>query len=1249
MYRSISIHIQNVTNLLEVLMMKQSKRMLSVLLAIIMICSTLTIGAQALRTNIDAPIGYDEVLDPVISSDQAARMILDEIEPLLADIDVDEDVAGLKIKIQSVDTLLDTVHNLSDSSLVGFAKLIADLGDIEDLALDAGDVKDHAGNRCRRNNSTSTDFEVLGAVLTFLQTNAKYIAKFAYNGFDFGWLDGLGVFGNDDLAALNDTHDLVTVLLDSLLSGEDFELDIATQYSTDKTITGILQDFIDNKLIKLIVDLTAHDDGTNDIANYIGLNDQLDENGELAHDIPTTQIFPSLTFNAQGEIDETHLGRLLVNETSFYDFIVNIVKAAVRDIVIPLGPDLLMDLVGEDVIQYIDIALPILNLDFTFSEGAEGKQKVDELLRYLLLDGGIKKFFTFKETTYQGIAVKYLSFGDGFWTMLVDILKVVLPMLPPLLGDDCPDFYKTDAELSELTTEQFLTYIIQAVLEKFVDGVEFAKDCDSIAELGTYTLVEVCKDLLPAKDFEQMIENGQLRTDMAGCLKLGAYVIRYYLNGETTIQDNTSDANMSLEAMLNTAADWALDKFGAIFGYDKTKVSANTSVWQKAYDTAFALIPLNLFVGVAPASNGLYKPCVPDSAEGLKNLIIDDILGGVFEFNITEGALDDVGVTGLNKVLSIIGRRSDSELNKPIPQFLMDLVGRLINPLFGLPTERAVEADPSYNQLNLIIPYSYESLDELVTANHNTSTLSLTNTLYRLCLNIDHINGGVGSLFYDGAPFIAQIMGLWGNKDQKYRYSFIPENPPTDFNGGKMYTYDALKALYDEYADESNEGKSYDADDYAYFHMVDFQPFLYLDFKSARSDVRSLLEAYESGEMDDLTFRTEATKAAFQFTTVIRFLEEGYNSDYQASSNGIYSHYGETTAEDYQLRKVLNKANAAGVTQTDNGDGTKTWSDRSWAAYEKALNFANKVEAEYNAAKNSTNSAKALRDMRQSRINEARKQLADALANLKEWVPLADYSMLDSSIEVANYNISLRMYDNKIVQKALAAYLDAVNLDRDYDMDDQFVVDHAQEALDEALAAFNEGMTDYLYLYMDNAGQYIDEDNSYLFGLEEGFANPMILEENGGFDNYMMGYYGMGSSAYGDYLPLGITSTSTGNGTGAVIKMYDFDENDGVTLVNPRKASYTVIVFGDVDGDAYSNAMDSTVLRAYCQLKLTDAQIGAPAVYAADVNESGTVDTKDAKVYESNALMKTFTNQAPDYLTCKTYGIADVLGLREAV
>ena len=88
-------------------MMKQSKRMLSVLLALIMMCSVFTVGAQAMRTSYDRPDSFDSVLDPVISTEQAATMLLDYLDSeVLSKVDFTFDKLDVKLNFSSVDGFL---------------------------------------------------------------------------------------------------------------------------------------------------------------------------------------------------------------------------------------------------------------------------------------------------------------------------------------------------------------------------------------------------------------------------------------------------------------------------------------------------------------------------------------------------------------------------------------------------------------------------------------------------------------------------------------------------------------------------------------------------------------------------------------------------------------------------------------------------------------------------------------------------------------------------------------------------------------------------------------------------------------------------------------------------------------------------------------------------------------------------------------------------------------------------------------
>ena len=85
--------------------MKQAKRMLSVLLALIIMCSMFTVGANAMKTMYVEADHYNETLDPVMSTEQVATMLLDMLDAdVLAGLDVNVDVDGIiEINLGSID------------------------------------------------------------------------------------------------------------------------------------------------------------------------------------------------------------------------------------------------------------------------------------------------------------------------------------------------------------------------------------------------------------------------------------------------------------------------------------------------------------------------------------------------------------------------------------------------------------------------------------------------------------------------------------------------------------------------------------------------------------------------------------------------------------------------------------------------------------------------------------------------------------------------------------------------------------------------------------------------------------------------------------------------------------------------------------------------------------------------------------------------------------------------------------------
>ncbi|MGN1478251.1 MAG: hypothetical protein ACI4XH_00670, partial [Acutalibacteraceae bacterium] len=441
-------------------MMKQSKRLLSVLLALIMMCSVFTVGAQAMKTSYDKPDGYDSVLDPIISTEQAATMLLDYLDAnVFAKIDIYYKLSmpwpfdDVIFDIHDTDSLLDTLRSLNDSNTFDVVKTLLSLGDIEKLNISAGD-----NASIRRRSTSCTDLSVLIQVLYFFEAgnNPYYISKFVDNSFNFGALKSLGVIDPEtDLAMLNDLHGTITAMVYDMIYGDGASTAEGTAYSASTPLDDILQELIDNNLVKMIVDMCASKDGTNEVGELLGFttyekagdNSDLDELGKLRHNVPTTQIFPSLTPST--EAGDGKLGYLSFKNDTTYDFFLKIIKALIQDIVIPYAGPLLADAIGEEGASYIDVVVEFLKLDVTFPEGSTTSERIDILLKYLLVDGGIEQFIYFDKTYKEdgSINTSVLKLADGLWEELCGLIRTVLPLLPAF-WPDAPKVDKTDAELA---------------------------------------------------------------------------------------------------------------------------------------------------------------------------------------------------------------------------------------------------------------------------------------------------------------------------------------------------------------------------------------------------------------------------------------------------------------------------------------------------------------------------------------------------------------------------------------------------------------------------------------------------------------------------------------------------------------------------------------------------------------------------------------------------------------------------------
>ena len=132
--------------------MKQSKKLLSLVLAIVMMFGVFSVGASALTPTAATQVKYYSIDEAELTAEQVAGIINDILDEVLAGVNLNIPAVGLVIK--DVDSTLDTVAGIST---------LADIAgqDVAKLKVDA----------CKGVKRSGGDLKVLKALLQFLADN----------------------------------------------------------------------------------------------------------------------------------------------------------------------------------------------------------------------------------------------------------------------------------------------------------------------------------------------------------------------------------------------------------------------------------------------------------------------------------------------------------------------------------------------------------------------------------------------------------------------------------------------------------------------------------------------------------------------------------------------------------------------------------------------------------------------------------------------------------------------------------------------------------------------------------------------------------------------------------------------------------------------------------------------------------------------------------------------------------------------
>lgn len=214
-----------VQNFLEVYNLKKSIRILSILMAFVMLLGSFSVMGSAYKEYKGTAIAgsYDDVDKPVFDLEQYASMALDELDRMLAKEQIELDLFGLLyLDLTSIDATIGSVEEFINTGDV----LLDMLGDLKTLP---GIVAPIMGDRRGTTQDTEIIYDLLDLVAGLRDIVYKYVKGDPNNRLDAGLINGLisdYMFNVRELA--------IGIVYEMTLEGDAAEFDYMDEMSLDR-------------------------------------------------------------------------------------------------------------------------------------------------------------------------------------------------------------------------------------------------------------------------------------------------------------------------------------------------------------------------------------------------------------------------------------------------------------------------------------------------------------------------------------------------------------------------------------------------------------------------------------------------------------------------------------------------------------------------------------------------------------------------------------------------------------------------------------------------------------------------------------------------------------------------------------------------------------------------------------------------------------------------------------------------------
>ena len=591
--------------------MKSAKRFLSVILAVILVCSTLVVGASAAYNAYKGDAiknSYNELDKPVLTLDQYASAAMDEIDRMLAKEDISLNVYIGTLDLSSVDNTFDSVYSLVTSRTFELAGgLIGDLG-----KLSANALRPESAGGVRRGTANKSDLDIIYALIEFLHDNKQIFVDL--------------VNGNLNMGSLLDS------LLGSLLPPE---LDI-------KDISGLLK----GMLIPVVYgeDDTTH---TKDNTTYDQLAQDAIDMAVLAPD-----VLPELE------------GYTNISTGSMYTFIDNILKVLYNVLLVDVMNTSLSDVIKEFcgvVITKTTVEETVTNPDTGLEETKlvekveEDRSNLNSYANLLDIDFVVPEF-TFSDGTFidnlnnllksvlDAVAKPgVINWQAGDNTVILDnVINLAKTVLVSTGDEFFPSYIKlaTLEEINAMSDQEVVAYILRSLTNAAFEGAYIPEDATTSLDVAFYAMEQLLATEVPSLDF-----SSYPHTVDSVLVMLANYGIDFMESEFAIGLDYVTDMD-GVDAQIQVVVNWVIENLGGVINgltFDTSKTG-----WENLNTLIFAIIDPTWL----PASaNGDIYTFVMNIVDSLVDLNLD----AIFEF-FTYRADSELQSTPKQVIINLVSR-----------------------------------------------------------------------------------------------------------------------------------------------------------------------------------------------------------------------------------------------------------------------------------------------------------------------------------------------------------------------------------------------------------------------------------------------------------------------------------------------------------------------------------------------------------------------------------------------------------------